>query len=122
MYKKGGVMTPLQEIVVCTDKAAKLTLYIVKASEESSPFTTKILVFEPASNSQYLSSINILGSFKTAKSAFKAAFKRVEQFCRTHQHSVTHINNPCNCEFLSAESQQQIVKRYGVTVAITVNA
>ncbi|MCQ8183084.1 hypothetical protein NP603_18355 [Methylomonas sp. SURF-1] len=114
-------MTPLQEIVVRTDRNAWLTLHIIKASS-TSPFTAEVLVFEPAFNSQYSSLFIIPGSFNTANEAFLAAFKWVVQFCSTHQHSVTHINNPFNCEFLDKTAQQNIVNQQGVTVGVTVNA
>ena len=102
-------------------KAAWLTLHIIKASA-SAPFTAEVLAFEPAFNPQYSSLFSIAGSFSTAEAAFEAAFKWVVQFCQARQHSVTHINNPCNCEFLSAQSQQQVVQKQGVNVTVTVNA
>lgn len=114
-------MTPLQEVVVRTDKAAWLTLHIIKASE-SSPFTAEVLAFEPAYNPQYSSLLSIAGSFNTAETAFAAAFKWVVQFCQARKHSITHINNPCNCEFLSAQRQQQVVQQQGVEIEVTVNA
>jgi hypothetical protein len=114
-------MIPLQEVVVRTDKAARLTLHIIKASASSS-FTAEVLAFEPAFNPQYSSLFSIAGSFSTAEAAFEAAFKWVVQFCQARQHSVTHINNPCNCEFLSEHYQQQVVQQQGVTVTVTVNA
>lgn len=114
-------MTPLQQVVVRTDKAAWLTLNIIKASE-SSPFTADVLAFEPTFNPQYSSLFSIAGSFSTAEAAFAAAFQWVVQFCQVRENSVTHINNPCNCEFLSAQSQQQVVQQQGVGITVTVNA
>jgi hypothetical protein len=114
-------MTPLQEVVVRTDKAAWLTLHIIKASK-SSPFTAEVLAFDPAFNPQYSSLFSIAGSFSTAQEAFAAAFKWVVQFCQVREHSVTHINNPCNCEFLSAQSQQQVVQQQGAGITVTINA
>ena len=118
---KGKVMTPLQEIVVRTNKGAWLTLHIIKASE-ASPFTAEVLAFEPAFNPQYSSLFSIAGSFTTAEAAFVAAFNWVVQFCKAREHSITHINNPCNCEFLQAVAQQQVVQQKGITVTVTVNA
>lgn len=114
-------MAPLQEVVVRTDKAAWLTLHIIKASA-SSPFTAEVLAFEPAFNPQYSSLFSVAGSFNTAETAFEAAFKLVIQLCQAWQHSVTHINNPCNCEFLSAQAQRQVVQQQGVNIDVMVNA
>jgi hypothetical protein len=114
-------MTPLQEVVVRTDKAARLTVHIIKASE-SSQFTAEVLAFEPTFNPQHSSLFSIGGTFSSAEAAFEAAFKLVVQFCQARQHTVTHINNPCNCEFLPAQSQQQVVQQHGINVTVTVNA
>lgn len=113
-------MTPLQVVVVRTDKAAWLTLHIIKASA-SSPFTAEVLAFEPAINTQYSSLFSIAGSFGTAEAAFDEAFKWVLRFCQARQHLVTHINNPCGCEFLSVQSQQQVVQQQGVDITVTMN-
>ena len=114
-------MTPLQVIIVRTNKGAWLTLHIIKASEVS-PFTAEILAFDPSFNSQYSSLFSIAGSFSTAEGAFTAALVRAVEFCNTRQHSVTHINNPCNCEFLPVNAQQAIVQQQGIQATVTVNA
>ena len=114
-------MAPIQEVVVRTDKAAWLTLHIIKAST-SSPFTAEVLAFEPAFNPNYSSLFSVAGSFDTAEAAFEATFKWVIQFCQTRQHLVTYINNPCNCEFLPAQTQQRVAQQQGVNIAVTVNA
>ncbi len=114
-------MTPLQEIVVRTDRNAWLTLHTIKASD-TSPFTAEVLAFEPAFDLQYSSMFSIDGSFTTSEAAFSAAFELVIQFCNTRQHFVTHINNPCNCEFLDATAQQQVIALQGINVNVTVNS
>lgn len=114
-------MTLLQEVVVRTDKAARLTLHLIKSSG-SSTFTADVLAFDAAFNQQHSSLVSIAGQFSTAEAAFDAAFTWVDQFCQARQHSVTHINNLCNCEFLSSQAQQKVIQKHGVNVTVTVNA
>jgi hypothetical protein len=114
-------MALLQEVVVRTNKAAWLALHIIKTSASPS-FTAEVLAFDPTFNPQYSSLFSIAGSFCTADAAFDAAFKWVVQFCGARQHLVTHINNPCNDELLSVQSQQQVIQQLGIKVTVTVNA
>jgi hypothetical protein len=118
---KGEHMLPIQEIVVSTNKNAQHTIHIIQPNQDA-PFSSEIILYDPQSNTSYSSQIPISGSYTSASEAFEAAFKWVAGWLQTNGQTASKINNPCNCEFLSAADQESVVGKHGVQTKVEVNA
>lgn len=59
--------------------------------------------------------------FKNADLAFEYALKATRLFLSCANDDVVAVNNPCNCELLSAQRQQSVLATLGLTITPTVN-
>jgi hypothetical protein len=113
-------MLPIQEILVLTNKDARLTIHIIKPNECTS-FSAEIFVFDPDFNASDSFQLPISGSYKSSSKAFDDAFTWVVGWLQTKGLTVSKINNPCNTEFLSVAEQQAIVSKHGVQAKVEIN-
>jgi len=124
-------MNPIQEVVVLTDKGARLTLHIVgnfspeidSQSGDRQTFRAEYLLFDQAGTTphhHWLARID--GIFNTALLAFETLIVHVKKYCTTTGQKVVGIDNPCNCEFVSKADQQRVAATNGLEAEVTVNA
>ncbi|WPP47052.1 hypothetical protein [Pseudomonas sp. AN-1] len=114
-------MIPIQEIQISTSGNALHTIHIIQPSQ-STTFGAEVIVYDPQFNTSYSSLVPISGSFPTASDAFEAAFKWVNGWLQAKSQTASKINNPCNCEFLSATDQESIIRQCGIQITVEVNA
>lgn len=114
-------MTPIQEIQISTNGNALHTIHIIRPSR-STMFGAEVIVYDPQLDTNCSSLVPISGSFPTASDAFQAAFKWVSGWLQSKSQTASKINNPCNCEFLSATDQESIVRQCGIQLTVEVNA
>lgn len=112
-------MLPLQTVLIFTNQPVQHTVHILKVQDTK--FSSEISVFDPEFNSNYSYLVPISGVYASAGEAFDAAVKWVTDWLRTKKQIARKINNPCNCEFLSATDQQAILKMYGIETPVEVN-
>jgi len=114
-------MIPLQEIVVHTDKNAFFQVHLVKPTD-AAPFSIEVFVDDSELSPPFRSKLPLPPQqFTCATDAFEHALTLVMEYSAKHGYSITLINNPCNCEFLSEQEQQAVVEKAGLSLQVQVN-
>ena len=114
-------MIPIQAIQISTSGNALHTIHIIQLAH-STKFGVEVIVYDPQFNTSYSSLVPISGSLSTPSDAFRAAFTWVSGWLKAKSQTASKINNPCNCEFLSAKEQESIVRQDGIQLTVEVNA
>lgn len=112
-------MSPMQTVLIFTDQPAQHTVHILQIQDTK--FSSEVFLFDPQFNTSYSFHVPINGIYDSAYEAFNAAIKWVAGWLTTKGQTAKRINNPCNCEFLSARDQQSIFKEYGIETPVEVN-
>jgi hypothetical protein len=113
-------MVPIQEVDIHTDKKVFYKLHIV-APTGAAPFFTEVLVYDSEFNPPFASTVTFHQQFQDANAAFSHALSWVAGYSKKHGYTVSRIDNPCNCEFLSQADQQKSVNNSGFTIQVQVN-
>lgn len=114
-------MSLLQETVVrTTGSVLQIFLISMKTDAGHEYFLSEVLYripeFSPFSNVYCIST-----HYPDSAKAFEAAFQWVLGFAKKRGETITGIDNPCNCPFLSKTSQQAIVSASGIGVTVLEN-
>jgi hypothetical protein len=113
----------LQETVFQTNKSRHtnhIVAQIVEIGGSPQYFLAEVVSLTPVSRP--FSIVHCLPRrYAIASEAFKGAFDRVRFYASTNNETITSIDNPCNCPFISKDEQQSIVAATGITVQINEN-
>lgn len=114
-------MIPLQEIDVHTNKKVLYKVHILALTENTTTFFTEVLVYDSDFEIPFQSNVVLRENFDSAKGAFEHALNWIYAYSNKHGYTITRINNPCNCEFLSKSYQQEIVNKKSLQLQVQVN-
>ena len=113
-------MIPLQEVDIHTDKKVFYKVHLV-APTGAAPFFAEVLVYDSDFAPPFQSNVSFHQQFNTASDAFAHSLAWVNGYSTKNGYTINRINNPCNCEFLSQQDQQAVVKAAGLTPQVQVN-
>lgn len=115
-------MVPIQEVDIYTDGDVFFKMQIVARPTKGCTIFIEVLVNESESNRRPLPRLFTLDQeFQDSEAAFAYGLRWLIEYSTNHSYTITRINNPCNCEFLSQEQQQQLVQSAGLRIQIQVN-
>lgn len=114
-------MTMLQEIVVRTTGSVLQIALLSMKTEAGEPYFLAEVLYRIPEFSPFSNVYSISTPHSDSDSAFKAAFAWTHGFVNKRGETITGIDNPCNCPFLSKQTQQAIVSAAGLSVSVLEN-
>jgi hypothetical protein len=115
-------MMPFHQEIIVRTTGSVLQIFLLSMEPETGPqyFLSEVLYrvpeFSPFSNVYSIST-----QHSDSDSAFKVAFAWTQGFVSKRQETITGIDNPCNCPFLSKQAQQLIVSAAGLSISVLEN-
>ena len=114
----------LQEIVFHTNKS-RHTIHIVAQISvlggKPDYFLAEVVSLTPWLSPYAIKIHGLPDRYADATKAFEVAFDGLRSCIKNIAETITAIDNPCNCPFVSQASEQALITAAGVTVAVKVN-
>ena len=60
-------------------------------------------------------------SFNTAEDCFEDVILGIQEYCKNNTIDIYDIDNPCNCELISADKEKEITKKLKLSVPVKIN-
>ena len=113
-------MVPLQDIDISTKN--KKRMRVMLRSQNNGFFVSlQELITDGSYAGLYSEFSSPLFKFNAANTAFEYAVKALRLFLGYAKDDIVSVNNPCNCELLSASDQQFVLAALTVDITPTVN-
>ena len=59
--------------------------------------------------------------FNSAEECFKNVITGIQSYCKSNKVDIYSIDNPNNCELISADNEKDITKNIGMSIPVKVN-
>lgn len=59
--------------------------------------------------------------FDSVDDCFENVISGIKTYCDKNKISIYDIDNPCNCELISADKQKEICKKIGMPILVKIN-
>ncbi len=113
-------MVPVQDVDITTNKSKKMRIML--RSEGGGFFVSlQELLTEGSYAGLYSEFSSPLFRFIKADQAFEYAVKAVRLFLSYNADDISAVNNPCNCELLSAQQERAVLSTLGLAMVPSVN-
>jgi hypothetical protein len=113
-------MVPLQDIDISTKNKKRMRV-MLRSQNDGFFVSLQELISDGTYGGLYSEFSSPLFKFKDAKVAFEYAIKAIRLFLSYSSDDVVAVNNPCNCELLSYQDQQQVLSALNIMITPTVN-
>lgn len=113
-------MIQLQDIHIHTNTNVFYKLHLL-GKNSLDKFTTNVSTYHLGFTNGLMSIRFSNDSFTNAEDAFKNALQWVKKDSEQRCCTINRINNPCDCEFLSQQAQQNVVNCENLNLEVQVN-
>lgn len=105
-------MTPVQEIKVSTSKGT----FVIEI-EKSKGFKFAVSPIDYP-NDWIFENEKV---FDSVDDCFKDVISGIKEYCGKNNIDIYDVDNPCNCELISADTQKSISKKLNMSIPVKVN-
>lgn len=110
-------MIPLQEVSFYSDKKSKSTAHLI-FNESENVFYVESFIFDPNIHPNNSIHVKENKDFSNIEDAFSVALNKTLGYFNRSGQRLIKIDNPCYCEYIKQEQQQDIVNKLGLGLIV----